>query len=327
MNTQPLISVIVPVYNAAEYVSDCLESILRQTHDAIEVIVVNDGSTDGSGEICDVIASRDNRVIIIHQANAGVSAARNAGIAASNGEWIGFVDADDCIMPNMYETLLAAAVTYDKAIAICGHMIVHPDSKEQTRRFPALQGGIEPQNAMMYLLSFSYYEGYLWNKLFHRSLFETVQLDETVHFNEDLLLCVQLFSCGVCYIPDLLYKYCLRDDGAVQSYSEKRQTALIAWHQIIKLLCNSPHKRALRIAKARYSDAALNILLLAFYNEQDSKQLRRQMRRAGWRYAWYYFTGRHIPLKQKAKGAALLISPRLSGRMIRRIKQKRRDKL
>ena len=95
MTDSPLISVIIPVYNVKGYLERCVESVLTQDYKNIEVIIVDDGSTDGSAEICEALASKDNRIVVIHQINAGISAARNAGIKKSSGDYISFIDSDD----------------------------------------------------------------------------------------------------------------------------------------------------------------------------------------------------------------------------------------
>jgi len=115
-----MVSIIIPVYNTDKYLSKCLDSIVNQTLTDIEIIIVNDGSTDKSATIVDEYAKRDSRIITIHQKNAGQSSARNAGLDIATGEYIGFVDADDWVDINMYEFLYAAAKKYDADIAVCG---------------------------------------------------------------------------------------------------------------------------------------------------------------------------------------------------------------
>lgn len=104
-----LISVIVPVYNVYAYLEECVESIRQQTYKKIEIILVDDGSTDGSEKLCDEFALLDDRIKVIHKANGGLSSARNAGVMAASGQWIGFVDSDDIIAATMYETLYESA--------------------------------------------------------------------------------------------------------------------------------------------------------------------------------------------------------------------------
>lgn len=118
-----MISVIVPVYNVKPYLQKCVDSIRNQTYQNLEIILVDDGSTDGSGEMCDEYANKDSRVIALHQKNAGQGAARNLGLDTAHGEWVGFVDADDWIDLNYYEKLVQAAETADADMACCDRRI------------------------------------------------------------------------------------------------------------------------------------------------------------------------------------------------------------
>ncbi len=117
---KPEISVIVPIYNVEKYLDKCVRSIQRQTFSDIEIILVDDGSTDRCGVMCDIYEKEDDRIHVIHKENGGLSAARNAGIKAARGKYIGFVDSDDYIAPDMYEILLRLIVFEDVDIAICG---------------------------------------------------------------------------------------------------------------------------------------------------------------------------------------------------------------
>ena len=127
----PLVSIIVPLYNAEKYLETCVDSIRQQTLADIEIILVNDGSTDGSSIICDGVAASDERVSVIHKLNAGVSAARNDGIAAARGQYIGFVDADDTIELDMYSSLFDEARRSDSDIVMCDAVTVYPDGKRE----------------------------------------------------------------------------------------------------------------------------------------------------------------------------------------------------
>ncbi len=125
-----LISVIVPVYKVEKYLSACVDSILAQTHKELEIILVDDGSPDNCGVMCDEYARKDSRVRVIHKENGGLSDARNAGLAVCRGDYIGFVDSDDYIAPDMYETLAAFAEKEDLDVAACGFTNVWPDHEE-----------------------------------------------------------------------------------------------------------------------------------------------------------------------------------------------------
>lgn len=124
---QPLISVIVPVYNVEKYLKKCVDSILAQTYANLEIILVDDGSPDNCPAICDEYSKKDSRIVVIHKENGGLSDARNAGLEIARGEYIGFVDSDDYIAPEMYEVLLFTAQKNDADIALCNYIRVNED--------------------------------------------------------------------------------------------------------------------------------------------------------------------------------------------------------
>ena len=131
---EPLISIIVPVFQAEKYLRECVDSILAQTYTHLEVILVDDGSTDASGAICDAYAAQDSRVRVIHKENGHQITARKAGLAASTGDYIGWVDSDDWIEPEMYETLLRAALAHQADIAICNFITNYADGERRSRQ-------------------------------------------------------------------------------------------------------------------------------------------------------------------------------------------------
>ena len=135
MENKPLISVIVPVYNVQKYVRKSVESILQQTYKNLEIILVDDGSTDESGKICDMLARSDNRVTVIHKKNGGLSDARNAGLDRATGELIGFVDSDDYIEKNMYEVLEERMRINEADISCCGRYVVQESDGTKTPYF------------------------------------------------------------------------------------------------------------------------------------------------------------------------------------------------
>jgi glycosyltransferase involved in cell wall biosynthesis len=123
----PLISIIVPIYNIAEYASECIQSLINQTYKNIEIILVDDGSTDHSPAICDEFAEQDERIKVIHKRNGGLSDARNAGLDVATGEYIGFVDGDDWVDEDMYETLYHLIYEHQADISICTHYTELPN--------------------------------------------------------------------------------------------------------------------------------------------------------------------------------------------------------
>lgn len=127
-NTNSLISVIVPIYNAEQYLEKCIDSIINQTDTNLEIILVNDGSTDNSGAICDEYAKKDSRIKVIHKENGGLSSARNTGLENANGEYVSFVDSDDWIELDMLETLYDACIANEAEVACGGRYDVYPQS-------------------------------------------------------------------------------------------------------------------------------------------------------------------------------------------------------
>jgi len=192
------ISVIIPVYNIRDFLPRCLDSVLQQTHGQLEVIAVDDGSSDGSAAVLDRYAEADARLKVIHKENGGVTSARLRGIQEATGDWIGFVDGDDEIEPDMYERLLRNAQNYDADISHCGYQMVFPDGRIH---FFHNTGCLEVHDrftAVRELLSGSRIEPGLWNKLFRKSLFGAMlsanSMDATIQINEDLLMNIILFS-------------------------------------------------------------------------------------------------------------------------------------
>ena len=126
------LTIIVPVYNAEKYINRCVESLINQTIKEIQIILINDGSTDSSGRLCDILAIHDSRIMVIHKKNGGVSSARNLGLQNAKGEYVGFIDADDWIDPEMYETLYMATKQYEADIAMCDVLTEYENGEQKT---------------------------------------------------------------------------------------------------------------------------------------------------------------------------------------------------
>ena len=123
------ISIIIPIYNVKEYLKRCVDSVLNQSYKNIEVILIDDGSTDGSEKICDEYAKKDKRVVVVHQKNSGVSASRNKGIELATGKYIGFVDSDDYIHKDMFEKLYNSLISTSSSISMCNYQLLDVDEK------------------------------------------------------------------------------------------------------------------------------------------------------------------------------------------------------
>ncbi|MBR5637501.1 MAG: glycosyltransferase [Pseudobutyrivibrio sp.] len=204
-----LISIIVPVYNVAAYLGECLESILTQTYSFFEVILIDDGSTDGSEKMCDAFAEKDTRIKVIHKANGGLSSARNSGLEIANGEYICFVDSDDSIEP-LYLAKLCEAIENGKAdIAFCD--IDSPKLCQSEYSFESYKK-ISYKDSLEWLTNHNSRE-YVqmvvaWNKLYKKSVIQNLRYP-VGKFHEDEFMINEIIKqkCNMVYIPEKLYKY------------------------------------------------------------------------------------------------------------------------
>lgn len=206
---KPTLSIIVPVYNAENYLRECINSIIDQQFSDYELILINDGSTDKSGIICEEYRLRDKRIKVAHFDNRGQSAARNSGIDMSTGEYIGFVDSDDWIDSKMYSRMIDQAVDSFADVVACNYFVMKKDGQ-----FSAYNQNI-PQNIVFSrdqamreiyhnkILTFS-----LCNKIFHRKLFNNIRLTEGIIFEDQDISYKLLFRANkVVYLHDSLYYY------------------------------------------------------------------------------------------------------------------------
>lgn len=215
-----MISVIVPAFNVEYTIGRTLESILAQTYCDIEIIVVDDGSTDRTGEAIDQYSSQYKQIIAIHTVNQGVTNARLTGIRKASGEWIGFVDGDDEIEPDMYELLIKNAQEYQADISHCGYQMVFPDGRISLFYNTGCLVQQDRIAGLKDLLDGSLIEPGLCNKLFRRTLFYRLLHDElidtSIKINEDLLMNYVLFSeANMSVFQDVCkYHYLVRNTSA-----------------------------------------------------------------------------------------------------------------
>lgn len=217
MNT-PTISIIVPVYKVEPYLRRCLESIQNQTFTDWECILIDDGSPDNSGSICDEYAQKDERFRVIHQENAGVAAARNAGLDDAKGEWIGFVDADDWIEGEMFSCLHSCAVGNNAEVVVSG--IVETDGTSEGIKHPIKNGCLGIPN------DFEWYTQGPWAKLFSHALLRkyNILFPEGIALAEDLFFTFQVFIKAekILGIDKIFYNYFQNHNSAVHLMTEKK---------------------------------------------------------------------------------------------------------
>lgn len=188
-----MISVIIPVYNTKQYLQSCLDSVLAQTYSDLEIIFVDDGSTDGSAEMLDAFAAWDSRIRVIHQPNGGVCAARNRGIEEARGEYLSFIDSDDTLEPDMYEVLTNLLREHGVPIAHCSYNritagVVKPIGNSAQVYIQSREEALEC------LLTGKLFMGSCCSKLYERGLFDSVRFPAGIRTNEDMLVNFLVFS-------------------------------------------------------------------------------------------------------------------------------------
>lgn len=237
---QPLISVIVPVYKVEKYLPACLDSLLAQTYQNFELLLVDDGSPDKCWEILQQYAAQDARVCIFRKENGGVSSARNFGLEQARGEYICFVDSDDLVLPQYLEWLYDALCSCGTRIAMCRYRSIRENETLWTvTECPAPQK-ITTEN---YSWMQEWSGGHCWRMLTHREVLQDVRFDPALFYGEDALFFVTEFlkAGSLAFLNCPLYAYLERPSSAVrQEPSLRFYTAALAWEQIWQLVKGQP---------------------------------------------------------------------------------------
>ena len=227
-----LISIIVPVYNVETYLPKCIDSILSQTYKNIEVILVNDGSTDDSLSICRAYADKYDNIKLVDKPNGGLSSARNAGLQIAQGEYIGYVDSDDWIEPDMFSKLLNASLMNDADISICG---VFRDYSDKSIPQKSPFGVFNREEALEKLLANYQLQDYAVNKLYKKDLWNDIRYPEGKFF-EDILTTYKTFKLSnrIAIIDDCLYHYVQREGSIARGTLNPRQFQMLEAIDTIK---------------------------------------------------------------------------------------------
>lgn len=261
MENRHLISVIVPVYNVKPYLSECVNSVLRQSYNKFELILVDDGSADGSGEMCDKFSEDDERIKALHIKNGGPSSARNAGVKAAKGEYISFVDSDDMVSEDYLKVLYENAVNFDADVSMCRYVTFkngeQPDEPNKENK-PSLQDKegmynllteIGPQCRSTHLVV-------VWNKLIRRETAEKISFPDG-RWHEDEFYVNYLMENAERFVetPAELYFYRKRPDSIVgeNNRSSRRHLDLIeAFRERTALYKRACSKELYKKVKAAY---------------------------------------------------------------------------
>ena len=312
------ISVIVPVYKVEPYLRRCVDSILAQTHKNLEVILVDDGSPDGCPAICDEYAAKDSRVKVIHKENGGVSSARNAGLDTATGDYIGFVDSDDWIEPDMYEDLLGALKETEADFSMCGFALLNgPEAGRETMP-PEVMGDRcaagSVTRTMLYSITQENYPNpifdYCWGKLFDARLWDKIRFDTMVSVGEDAFAVFQVlqhcFVVGFC--RKALYHYDIRPDSAAHSDGlTKSRNIYNMTKRMVELDSLTPDVRVLCVENAvAYTFCYINWLardndkkeykrVCQIFEKQHMPEIQSKWRQCRPKYKWGIFLLHYTP--------------------------------
>ena len=313
------ISVIIPVYNVEQYLEKCLDSILNQTYKNIEIILVNDGSIDKSGLICDEYSRKYNNIKVFHKENGGVSSARNLGIDNATGQYLAFIDPDDYIDVNMYEILVEKIVETNSDIAMCSFVYVKEnenivednsdetlvfDKEEVLRRYYT---AIKPFNA-----------SFLFNKLFKKELFKEVRLDTELIIQEDTEVLLRIFNniSSIVYVGIPLYFYLIREGAATEGkISKGKLTTDISLFKIYKYTEENLPKYKSN-ALANYVMYYFNIIVEIIKNYEEYGEYYGILVKRFRKNYIRLLLDKNIMIKYKIHGALILLNKKLYKRYI-----------
>ena len=272
-----MISIIIPVYNAEKYLDRCIKSVIEQIYTNIEVITINDGSSDGSGEICDSYAIRDNRIRVVQQMNKGVSYARNIGIHISRGDYIVFVDSDDWVMSTYVWELYNGVIESSVDMAIVDYYTEINNQLDYNTKDDRIRNIFNCSEALDLIYDKDKYLGYLWNKIFSAKRIREINLlfDERIKIWEDLLFCCQYINKikKIVYIRKPLYVYMHHEDSTVSSRSPIREKTKLFAAEKLLLINNNDAQKFTKRTKAKYATTCINYLILGeFMNNEFIKK-------------------------------------------------------
>lgn len=266
-----LVSIIIPVYNVASYLDECLNSVINQTYNNLEIILIDDGSTDDSLEICNLFAKKDKRIKVLHQDNAGVSSARNRGLNIITGKYVLFIDSDDKIESNMVEILERIIDRNDKIDAVfCGYKEFDDISGKIIKVVsPVKSKKVNRDNGVSEI--FGEYSTMLWNKMFRSSIIDSTDLfDVTLRIGEDELWMIDVLkkADSIILIGTPLYYYRNRITGVTKEkkYSNAKMTDFESQKKVLDSIKEYDSEKLVLYAQERLYYIGQDIMKLAYYD-------------------------------------------------------------
>lgn len=310
---QPLISVIVPIYNVEEYLDRCVDSIVKQTYKNLEIILVNDGSPDTCPKICDLWKKKDDRIRVIHKKNGGLSDARNKGIDIATGDYLTFIDSDDFIDNNYIKELYDLCVSYSCMCAIGNFTRVKTSemqknlSKKNVIEYLSYQEALSPRDNAWCVMGVT-----AWGKLFHKSLFEEIRFPVgRIHEDEATIYKVIYQSKNVVVTRKVIYYYYVANESICRSsFTEKRMDSLEALYEKYLFFCQKKEENLAQYALVEYLDRIIAWYILCEEMNGNIINFRKQL---SWLFNKHYNKDKiyKISLFKKIKYNTFKVYPKL----------------
>ncbi len=323
------ISVIVPVFNVEKYLKRCVDSLVLQTFSELEIILVDDGAQDSSGQLCDLYALEDQRIKVIHKKNGGLSSARNAGLSIAQGEYIAFIDSDDYIQIDMMEKMYKKAQEEMADLIVCAYTCYRQEDGEliSEKDNVQLECVVDSGTALKYLVE-NRYNGMVmaWNKLYHRKLFKNIRYPEgKLHEDEYIIHRLLYLSNKIVFMPDTFYNYMIGNSSITTvKYNVRRLDgigALLDRHAFFKEKHLKEYE--LKIVGHIFQSIVVSLEKSKYKREFQIvyKKISKELRERNIQI----LQNKYLSYRFKIWGSCFLVSPRLSYFVLKILHIKRRN--
>ena len=310
------ISIIVPVYDVEKYLENCIESILNQTFKDFELILVDDGSTDNSGKICDIYEKKDSRIKVIHKNNGGLSSARNAGLDIACGKYVGFIDSDDSIHPRMYEILYDLIKKYESDISCCNYKKIYDIFKDEYENVNSLEV-IEMSNIEaiknLYDKEIGVKLVIAFNKLYRNNLFDNIRYKVGRVHEDEFMAHRILYNCKkITYVDNELYYYLQREGSIMSQISYKRKVDTLLSKSDRMRFCNKVGLTSMsdNICKT-YEFEFFNLYKQLLNEDSENAEFLKEIRRDFILNLYILLRQKDIHIKEKISCLIFAVSPKV----------------
>lgn len=310
-----LISVVVSVYNMGKYLERAIDCLLKQTYGNFEIIIVDDGSTDGSSDVCDKCVELDSRIRVIHKENGGLSSARNCGIENANGEYIIFPDPDDYVEPNYLEALIN--MTGDSELEISGHYVTEGGS-DRPHNPNGKKVVLDRKTALVSVMLSGAYCGFAWNKLYHLDLIKAngLRFDTELGMAQDLHFAFRYISLveKIAYDPTVCtYHYVQHAEGVtnVKAPLSKRKISGLKTYEKIAELAEKEYPDVTDKAYSTLFNMSMHFTYIYYGAKMSDPELMKKLKENMKLYKKYFFGDAENSFVHKILGRIALISPKL----------------